>query len=128
MNFDWNSGALAEGLQCYRREAFFLAHEHWEGVWLQCQQPEKTFMQALIQVAAAFHHLQRKNVAGASSLLKAALRRLERYPAFFGGIALTPFRNDVRAWIQLLEKQDALLHRPFPQICIDSAPDELSQP
>jgi hypothetical protein len=128
MKFDWNCGALADGLECYRREAFFLAHEHWESVWLQSQQPEKTFMQALIQVAAAFHHLQRNNAPGATSLLKAALRRLEPYPAFFGGIALTPFRNDVRSWIQLLERQDALFHRPFPQIDLDAPPNELGDP
>ena len=85
MTFDWSCGALAEGLGCYRREEFFLAHEHWEAVWLGAEEPEKTFLQALIQVTAAFHHLQRGNVVGAVSLLRAALRRLEAYPAEFGG-------------------------------------------
>jgi uncharacterized protein len=54
---DWSCGELAEGLRCYRAEEFFLAHEHWEGVWLKAQEPEKTFLQALIQTTAAFHHL-----------------------------------------------------------------------
>jgi hypothetical protein len=128
MKFDWNRGALADGLECYRREAFFLAHEHWESVWLQSQEPDKTFLQALIQVTAAFHHLQRNNAQGAASLLKAALRRLEPYPAFFGGIALAPLRDDVRSWIQLLETDDAPLHGPFPQICLSTPPKERSYP
>lgn len=122
MNFDWNRGALAEGLECYRREAFFSAHEHWEATWLQSQEPDKTFLQGLIQVTAAFHHLQRKNAKGAASLLKAALRRLDPYPAFFGGIALAPLRDDVRSWIQLLEQHNIPVHAPFPQI-LPGTPD-----
>jgi hypothetical protein len=128
MKFDWSCGALADGLECYRREAFFSAHEHWETVWLQSQEPEKTFLQALIQVTAAFHHVQRNNAQGATSLLKAALRRLEPYPTFFGGIALEPLRNDVRLWIHLLENHDVPLHRHFPQICLSPSPNERSYP
>jgi hypothetical protein len=126
MKFDWNRGALADGLECYRREAFFSAHEHWEAVWLQSQEPDKTFLQGLIQLTAAFHHLQRKNAQGAASLLKAALRRLEPYPAFFGGIALAPLRDDVRSCIQLLERDDLPFHGPFPQICLSTPPKERS--
>jgi hypothetical protein len=128
MKFDWSCGALADGLECYRREAFFSAHEHWETVWLQSQEPEKTFLQALIQVTAAFHHVQRDNAQGATSLLKAALRRLEPYPAFFGGIALEPLRHDVGLWIQLLENRDVSFHAPFPQICLSAPPNERSYP
>src|SRR6266704_5835360 len=88
MKLDWSGGGLAEGLRCYRKEEFFAAHEHWEGVWLGSQEPEKTFLQAVIQVAAAFHHLQRGNPEGGRSLLRRALRRLGAYPASFGGIAV----------------------------------------
>lgn len=108
MALDWSCGALAEGLRCYRSQEFFLAHEHWEGIWLQCAEPEKTFLQALIQVAAAFHHLQRKNRIGAASLLRTALRRLDRFPAVYGGIEVEPVRMSVRAWLQALDKDDSL--------------------
>jgi uncharacterized protein len=123
MTLDWNSGALAEGLHCYRSEAFFLAHEHWESVWLESHEPDKTFLQALIQVTAAFHHFQRDNSRGTISLLKAALRRLEPYPDSFGGVALKPLRDDIRSWLQLLESEEAPLHRPFPQIHCESLPN-----
>jgi predicted metal-dependent hydrolase len=112
----WNDGELAEGLRCYRNEEFFLAHEHWEGVWLKSGEPEKTFLQALIQITAAFHHLQRKNFVGAESLLRAALRRLDPFPAQFGGIAVEPLRKSLREWLQALNRQDPAPHLPFPQI------------
>ncbi len=119
MRLDWNRGGLAEGLRCYRAGEFFGAHEYWEGVWLESQEPEKTFLQALIQVAAAFHHFQRDNQQGTTSLLQAALRRLEPYPASFGGISVTPLCEELRAWLRALKARDALAHLPFPQIRLD---------
>ena len=86
MKFDWTQGALAEGLRLYEAGEFFTAHEAWESVWLGLPEPEKTFLQGLIQVTAAFHHLQHENPLGTTLLLQAALRRLDRYPESFGGI------------------------------------------
>ncbi len=115
MTLDWSCGGLAEGLQCYRKEEFFEAHEHWEAVWLGCEEPEKTFLQALIQTTAAFHHLQRKNFIGAASLLTAALRRLDRFPAVYGGIEVEGLRENIRGWLQALEGE-GLPPLPFPLI------------
>jgi len=116
MPFDWSAGALAEGLQCYRNGKFFDAHEHWEGVWLMCKEPEKTFLQALIQITAAFHHLQRGNPAGTRSLLRRASRRLERYPEEFGGVPTETLRHNIRDWLTALEKENEPLHLPLPAI------------
>jgi len=99
MPLDWESTELAEGLACYRGCEFFEAHEYWEAVWLRLVEPEKTFLQALIQVTAAFHHLQRNNRTGTRSLLTRALRRLDAYPAEYGGVAVEPLRQSVRAWL-----------------------------
>jgi hypothetical protein len=116
MTLDWDCGALAEGLRCYKSGQFFLAHEHWEGVWLTCAEPDKTFLQALIQITAAFHHLQRKNLIGAASLMRAALRRLDAFPATYGGIEVEDLRACVRAWLLALDREDASLRPPIPQI------------
>lgn len=113
---DWSCGELAEGLRCYRAEQFFLAHEHWESVWLRCDDPEKAFLQSLIQTAAAFHHLQKQNTIGAASLLQNALRRLEPLPPSFGGIAVASLRDEIRAWLQALSSQSATSQLPFPEI------------
>ncbi len=103
MPLDWNDAALAEGLRCYECGEYFEAHEHWEGVWLKCAEPEKTFLQALIQVTAAFHHLERGNRVGTASLLRASLRRLEKYPVEYGGVAVEQLRWSMRAWLVALD-------------------------
>ncbi len=103
MTLEWNSGSLAEGLDCYREASFFDAHEHWEGVWLTLQEPEKSFLQALVQVTAAFHHLRRGNRIGAASLLRRAHKRLSHYPSIFGGIEVAPLREEITACLLRVE-------------------------
>jgi hypothetical protein len=113
---DWSSGELAEGLRCYRSRQFFSAHEHWESVWLQSAEPERTFLQALIQVASAFHHFQRHNSRGATGLLKRAIWRLEPYPELFQSVQVGWLRRELAAWLQLLEAHAPAESSAFPQI------------
>lgn len=118
MVFDWSAGALAEGLRCYRKEEFFVAHEHWERIWLQLSGREKAFLQGLIQTTAAFHHVQRNNRVGAASLIRGALRRLDPLPPDFGGINVEALRQSLRAWLSSLEQPQPTASLPFPQILI----------
>lgn len=115
MQLDWEHGGLAEGLACYRRREFFDAHEHWEDVWRASAEPEKTFLQALIHIAAAFHHLERKNMTGAELQLRRALRKLEPYHEGFGGLAVEDMRQSVRGWLRAIE-QGSTDEMPFPPI------------
>ena len=47
------------GLTHFNSRRFFEAHEIWEEIWLVEAEPEKTFLQGLIQLAAAYHHYER---------------------------------------------------------------------
>ena len=116
MTLDWERGALAAGLACYRRHEFFETHEHWESVWVLAQEPEKAFVQALIHVPVAFHHLQQGNAVGAARQLKRALRKLEAYPAKFGGVDVEALRQSVAAWLRALETAEEVGAIPFPVI------------
>lgn len=120
---DWRYGPLAEGLACYRSAQFFLAHEHWESVWLCLEDPEKSFLQALIQVTAAFHHLQAGQSRGAVSLLRKALRRLELSPARFGGIAVAPLCAEISAWLRAMESGALCMPAAVPQIRLTDPPN-----
>jgi hypothetical protein len=102
MTFNWTQGPLAQGLRHYNAGEFFAAHEDWESVWITTPQPEKTFLQGLIQVTVALHHLHRNNPLGATRLLHAALRKLEPFPADFGGLAVALLRDDIRDRLQTL--------------------------
>jgi uncharacterized protein len=116
MKLTWTEGELGEGLRCYRAREFFAAHEHWECVWLRSKEPEKTFLQGLIQVAAAFHHLQRGNPRGTRSLLHRARLRLERYPAHFRGIDVALLCKEIDEWLRVLEAGTAIHGRSYPSL------------
>ena len=116
MPIDLTSGSLREGAKCYRNQEFFLAHEYWESVWIQCRHQEKIFLQALIQLACAFHHFQRSNLRGATSQLTAALRKLQNFPALYGGVDVATLREEMGDWLLALAAEDARSQPPFPQI------------
>jgi uncharacterized protein len=118
VDLDWKTGGLAAGLACYRSGAFFDAHEHWEGVWLRLEEPEKSFLQALIQMTAAFHHLGKGNRAGAVSLLRRTKRRLAECPERFGGVATVTLSAQVGDWIRALDHGGAE-GLDFPRIVVE---------
>ena len=128
MPLDWSTGGLAVGLACYRNEKFFDAHEHWEDVWNQLTDPEKGFLQGLIQVTVAMHHYQNANRAGALSLLQRALHRLDRCPASFGGIDVANLASGVRAWFHALENAAAPSPPAFPAISVLEPQDKPDAP
>src|SRR5579859_4085191 len=118
--FNWHSGPLAEGLCCYRDKEFWKAHEHWESVWLTLHEPEKSFLQALIQLSAAFHHLQTNNQRGAISLLGRALLRLDRCPPEFCCLNVAQLRTQARDWHTALTN-DSQVPVSFPAFSIIEA-------
>ena len=85
-------------------------------VWLRLDEPEKSFLQAIIQLTAAFHHWQRGEVAGTLSLLCRAQRRLAACPDAFGGLAVAPLRAEVEAWLRGIESGNA--PEAFPAITL----------
>lgn len=113
---DWSSDPLAAGLACYCATQFFEAHEHWESAWLTMQEPEKSLLQSLVQVTAAFHHLQADNRTGAISLLRRALKRLSQYPAEFGGIDVASLRTDIEECLQAIESAPVTRLPAYPRI------------
>jgi predicted metal-dependent hydrolase len=72
-------GAFARGARHFDRGEFFEAHEVWEELWKVATDPtERTFLQGLIQVAAAFHKLLvMKSAEAASRLLAKGLAKLD---------------------------------------------------
>jgi len=104
------------GLDQFNRRHFFDAHETWEEIWLPSPEPGKTFLQGIIQVAAAFHHYTRGNHAGTRSLLQAGLKKLERFPKTHAGLQLEELRAAVRRWIAALEAGEDPGSNELPRI------------
>jgi predicted metal-dependent hydrolase len=90
------------GLRHFNAREFFEAHEVWEEVWLVENEPEKTFLQGIIQIAAAFHHYRRGNTDGAESLLASGIVKLTRFPGDHRGLAIHDLREEAKWWARAL--------------------------
>lgn len=106
------------GVEQFNRRHFFEAHETWEEIWLASPEPERTFLQGIIQVAAAFHHYTHGNRAGAHSLLKAGVKKLDRAaaPPAYCRIHLEEVCAEARRWITALDAGEDPGRDALPQI------------
>jgi predicted metal-dependent hydrolase len=78
--------AIAEGVALFNSAEFWHAHEAWEALWLTSQGEEKRFLQGLIQLAAAYHHVKRGTLRGAVRLFEAAHAKLDPFPDDYLGV------------------------------------------
>ncbi len=83
----------------FNSREFFKAHEVWEELWLSAAEPEKTFLQGMIQCAAAFHHYARGNRNGARSLLESSLAKLQGFPEIHRALNLGALRSAIREFL-----------------------------
>ena len=67
---------ISEGITLFNAHSFWHAHEAWEQLWLHSSGDEKRFLQGLIQLAAAYHHVKRGTLSGAVRLFDASLEKL----------------------------------------------------
>lgn len=103
-----------EGVELFNRAAYFEAHEVLEDVWRAAPQPEKKFLQGLIQAAVALYHHSRGNTVGARSVLRRALRNLSRYPEGFGDIHSAGLLGSISDWQRALDEGTDV--PPLPKI------------
>lgn len=83
--------ALRKGIALFNHRLFFEVHEVLEGQWSQAAGEEKQFLQGLIQIAVAFHHLENQNLRGALSLLHDGIEKIAPYRPAFLGVELAEF-------------------------------------
>lgn len=98
-----------EGLDRFNARRFWDAHESWETIWLAAGSDVEQFLQGLIQLAAAYHHIQRGTLRGAARLFEAALKRLSAFPAGFGGVDRASAESAARGhqqWVAALVEAD----------------------
>ena len=107
---------FADGKEHFNSRRFFESHESWEEIWLKSEGAEKRRLQGLIQIAAAFHHHSRANLAGTESLLRAGLEKISDAPAHHWGLNLALLRSEVKKWLRALEAKKPLGSKTPPRL------------
>jgi hypothetical protein len=93
---------MEEGRLAFNRGEFYEAHEHWEDVWNEIDDPDRTWVQGLIQVATGLHKVSGDKRGPARTLLEKALGKLADAPDDFAGYDVGAMKREAAAALALL--------------------------
>ena len=116
------AACFLRGVEHFNSRQFWDAHEAWEELWLVAATDLEQYLQGLIQLAAAYHHLRRGTFRGGVRLFDAALRRLAPFPNPYCGIdrsAAEAAAREHRVWAAaVLERggEDRLADSDYPTL------------
>jgi uncharacterized protein len=96
------------GLEEFNEERFFEAHEVLEGLWHEYRGADRTFIQGLIQIAAAFYHVQSRNLKGAASQLTKGNEKLAHFLPTYKDVSVAKLLDDVRENLQRIHQTTSL--------------------
>jgi len=85
---DKRTKVLRKAVRLFNHHLFFEVHEILEDQWKQESGEIRLFLQGLIQIAVAFHHLSNRNFRGAIALLHDGLAKVTPHQPVFLGIEL----------------------------------------
>jgi predicted metal-dependent hydrolase len=120
------------GIDLYNAGEFHAAHDAWEERWRDdCGPQEKLFLQAMIQSAVIFHHIEIGRRGAARRMYRMALEKFERLGASrFMSLDVDDYLAQLArslSWLDTTEDpRDALLPTDFepPRIRLLSGADE----
>ena len=104
------------GVEHFNALEFWEAHEAWEEIWLVAESDVEQFLQGLIQVAAAYHHMKRGTFRGAVRLFEAGLRRLSAFPQRYSGIDRTDVESAAREHREAAAASRTLSEADYPKL------------
>ena len=107
---------FARGITLFNSRRFWEAHEVWEGIWQNHPEDGRFFIQALIQLAAAYHQLLRKIYRGFVIHMRRARERLELFPATFLGIDVNDLLASIDRSLEAVNANDNLEGFDFSSI------------
>jgi uncharacterized protein len=113
---------FTRGVEHFNAGEFWEAHESWEELWLAAESDLVEFLQGLIQLAAAYHHVKRGTWRGAVRLFDASLRRLDPFPVVYCGLdrsaAVTAARDHRERTARSVQSgaPDALSESEYPRL------------
>src|SRR5262245_17047535 len=79
---------MTDGRLAFNRGEFYEAHEFWEDVWNEIYDPERLWVQGMIQIATGLHKLSRDRPDVCRTLFEKAFTKLEDAPAVLDGLDL----------------------------------------
>jgi hypothetical protein len=90
--------ALRRAVVHFNATRFFESHEDWETIWHECEGAHRLFVQGLIQLAAAFHHVDHGTASGLVKLLRSSCEKLAAPTPETHGLDVGRLAADLVPW------------------------------
>lgn len=94
------------GIREFNEGRFFEAHDILEDLWHGYREPDRVFLQGLIQMAVGFYHFENGNLKGARSQFSKACAKFEAFMPSHWGLATDLLHQSLKEHIQVLERRD----------------------
>lgn len=91
---------ISKAIEYFNGERFWEAHEELEAIWRSSTGPEKTLLQGLILVCAAFVHVQKGEQEVARSILRRADKQLVHSTTEYHGIEVRKLKLEVEGILE----------------------------
>ncbi|MDA4123123.1 MAG: DUF309 domain-containing protein [Thaumarchaeota archaeon] len=88
--------SVTEAVRLFNAERFWEAHEVLESLWRVADGEEKSLLQGLILVCAAFVHMQKEELEVALGIVKRSRTKLSEGPGTYYGISVATVRKTVQ--------------------------------
>ncbi len=88
----------------FNRGEYWESHEAWEQVWRRHPEPSRIFFQGLIQLAAAYHQLERGIYHGVVKHFNNADLKLRPFPDRFLGVGVSALKEAIRKGLEEAER------------------------
>ena len=113
---------LLEAAKQFNHGDWYASHDGFEALWHETLEPERSVLQAILQIAVAHLHRERGNLRGATVLLGEGLGRLSPCGDAALGFDLALLRTNSARFLEALQQQRPLDDLPTP--CLQPGPPQ----
>jgi hypothetical protein len=93
-----------QGVAEFQQGEYYACHDTLEALWIESQEPDKTFLQGVLQIAVACYHLSQQNWRGTIILLGEGIHRLSSYRPNYDEIDVELFLDTSAELLQSLQQ------------------------
>ena len=93
-----------QAVEQFNQQEFYTCHDTLEALWMEANEPQRSFYQGILQIAVAFYHHGNRNLRGAIVLLGEGIGRLSRYQPEYAGIEVTKLLADCQEILKTLQQ------------------------
>lgn len=93
----------SEGIILFNQRQFYACHDVFEALWHEAIEPDRTFLQGILQIAVGLHHLSNLNRRGAMILLGEGGARLQDYQPDYATVDVSSLLTQSEPILQALQ-------------------------